>query len=141
MATLKSILCSFQSYWVGVLLLARVVFLIPAADPFASPSTNMLTAIILCVLLLFFASAAGGVYEKEKYYLSILENTFFINLITFAALTLYLNNNGTQGIAVDIMVGLCFVQFLTLVAYQFYHELLKKAARHVMDTVSWRDGP
>ena len=114
-------------YWVGVLLLARVVVLIPAADPFASPNTNMLTVILLCVLLLFFASAVGGVYKK--YHLSILENTFFVNLIAFAALTLYLNSNGTQAIAVYIMIGLCFVQFLILVAIQFYSiflRLLKK---------------
>ena len=52
-----------------------------------------------------------------------------MNLITFAALTLYLNSNGTQAIAVYIMIGLYFVQFLTLIAIQFYSvflQLLKK---------------
>ena len=44
-------------FWVGVLLLARVMVIIPAADPFASTSVKMLSVVILMLLLLFFLSS------------------------------------------------------------------------------------
>ena len=74
-------------YWVGVLLLARVVVIIPAADPFSTPSVTILTVAILSGALLFFTSSVGGMYKKN--YLNILGHSFLVNLIIFAALLCY----------------------------------------------------
>jgi len=114
-------------YWVGVLLLARVVVIIPAADPFASTSVKMLSVVILMMLLLFFLSSVGRVYKK--YYNSLLENSFLVNLAGFAVLTVYLEYVGAeQALAVYIMIGLSFAAFVLIITIQLYL-LLRKLLR------------
>ena len=104
-------------YWAGILLLARVVVIIPAADPLSSASASMFTVIILCTVLLLFTASIGGFYKKN--YLTVMESAFFANLTSFAALWLYLDDaNGAQDIAVYIMVGLFFLGFLIIVGIQ-----------------------
>ena len=111
-------------YWVGVLLLARVVVIIPAADPFTSTSVKMLSVVILMMLLLLFLSSVGRVYKK--YYNSLLENGFLTNLAGFAVLTVYLEYIGAeQALAVYIMIGLSFAAFVLIVTIQLYLFLLK----------------
>ena len=111
-------------YWVGVLLLARVMVIIPAADPFASTSVKMLSVVILMLLLLFFLSSVGRVYKR--YYNSLLENSFLANLAGFAALTIYLEYVGAeQALAVYIMIGLSFAAFVLIITIQLYMLLLK----------------
>ena len=111
-------------YWIGVLLLARVVVIIPAADPFASTSVKMLYIVVLMLLLLFFLSIVGRVYKK--YYNSLLENSFLVNLAGFAALTACLEYVGTeQALAVYIMIGLSFAAFVVIMAIQLYLLLCK----------------
>jgi len=111
-------------YWVGVLLLARVVVIIPAADPFSSTSVKMLSVVILMLLLLLFLSSVGRVYKK--YYNSLLENSFLVNLAGFAALTAYLEYMGAeQALAVYIMIGLCFAAFVLIITIQLYLLLVK----------------
>ena len=112
-------------YWVGVLLLARVVVsIIPAIDPFASTSVKMLSVVITMMLLLLFLSSVGRVYKK--YYNSLLENSFLANLAGFAALTAYLEYIGAeQALAVYIMIGLSFAAFVLIITIQLYLLLLK----------------
>ena len=104
-------------YWVGILLLARICCLPPAADPFTSASTAMLILTLLNLSLLFFASSVGRVYKM--YYLSILENSFFLNLVVFGAVTLYLDDKRkSQAIISYIMIGHALVTFLAIVLFQ-----------------------
>ena len=111
-------------YWIGVLLLARVVVILPAADPFASTSIKMLYIVVLMLLLLFFLSSVGRVYKK--YYNSLLENSFLVNLAGFAALTACLEYVGAeQALAVYIMIGLSFAAFMVIMAIQLYLLLCK----------------
>ena len=115
-------------YWAGILLLARVVVIIPAADPLASASANLLTVIILSIVLLSVMAIVGGFYKKI--YLSILENILLLNLSLMPALSLYFNStDGKQEIAVYISVGLCFVVFLSIVGFQLYCLVLKVAQK------------
>ena len=115
-------------YWAGILLLARVVVIIPAADPLASASASLLTVIILCLVLFSVMAIVGGFYKKI--YLSILENILLLNLSLFPALSLYFNStDGKQEIAVYISVGLYFVVFLGIVGFQLYCLVLKVAQK------------
>ena len=94
-----------RHYWIGILLLARVVVILPAADPLASNSANALTIMFLCISLLFVTIGLGGIYKQSHH--TLMESALFANLASFAALSLYLDNtNGSQDIAVYIMVGL-----------------------------------
>ena len=101
-----------------------MVVIIPAADPFASTSVKMLYIVVLMLLLLFFLSIVGRVYKK--YYNSLLENSFLVNLAGFAALTAYLEYVGTeQALAVYIMIRLSFAAFVIIMAIQLYLLLRK----------------
>ena len=113
-----------RRYWVGVLLLARLVVIVPAADPLAPASAAMLAIIILCSVLLLLNVWLGRVYKKL--YLTILESTLITNLGVFAALSFYLDAaNGPQRMAVYIMVGMVFIAFVCIVGYQLVHYLRK----------------
>ena len=76
-------------YWVGLLLLARVVVIIPAAIPSATDSSSVLTVALLSICLLFYTSGVRGVYKRK--YLSLLEDSFLVNLIAYSALASYSN--------------------------------------------------
>ena len=106
-----------RRYWVGVLLLARVVVIIPAADPHAPASAAMLVIITLCCMLLLLSVWLGRVYRKL--YLALLESAFIANLGLFAAVSLYLDDtNGSQSTAVYVLVGMVFIVFVCIVGYQ-----------------------
>ena len=106
-------------YWIGLLLLARVVVILPAADPLASTGASMLTIIILCILLLLLTIGLGGPYKKN--YLTLLESAVFANLALFAALSLYLaSTNKSQDVAVYVSVGPTSIGFFAAVGYQLF---------------------
>ena len=57
-----------RHYWVGILLLARVVVILPAADPLASNSASALTIMFLCILLLFVTIGLWRYLQKVPSY-------------------------------------------------------------------------
>ena len=112
-------------YWVGILLLRVVVLLIFALvqDPNIS-----LIAVNIAALILLSRIVIGDVYKKQ--YLSIWENSFFINLIILSLITLYIRAiGGNQAALVHTAVGITFAQFIAIV---FYHILMKRELRQVM---------
>ena len=115
-----------QRYWVGILLLFRVVVLLIFAivqDPNIS-----LIAVNIAALILLSRTLLGNVYNKWS--LSIWENSFFINLIILSLMTLYIRaSGGNQAALVYTAVGITFAQFIAIV---FYHILMKRVLRQVM---------
>ena len=112
-------------YWVGILLLARVVVILPAAIPHTSNSASLLTIICLGLALLFILACIGKVYRK--YYLSILETSSIINLVFFATMSQYYYSvGGRNDIAVYISVGFSLIVFLTIVTFQLYSIIKEK---------------
>ena len=106
-------------YWIGILLLARVAVILPAADPFASTSASMFTIIVLCILLLLLSISLGGPYKR--FHLTLLESAVFANLALFATLSLYLaSTNKSQDVAVYVMVGSFSIGFLAVVGIQLF---------------------
>ena len=111
-----------RRYWVGVLLLARVVVIIPAADPHAPASAAMLSIIILCSILLLLTVLLGRVYKQ--FHLTLVESTFITNLGLFAAVSLYLDDtNSSQSTAVYVMLGIVVFAFVCIMGYQFVHSI------------------
>ena len=114
-------------YWVGILLLTRVVVLLMFAIV-QDPNITLVAVNIVAALILLSRTAIGDVYKKR--YLSILENSFFINLIILSLITLYIRaSGGNQAALVYTAVGITFAQFIAIV---FYHILMKRELRQVV---------
>ena len=130
-------------YWVGVLLVARVVLLLVfGLNSTNDPSVNLLAVITVAVLLLIhFPNNThkivnpngagkhtrfwGGSYYK-KWYLSLLESSFILNLAMLAAGTWYvISAKGNQTAVVYASVGITFCQFIGMITYHGYNRLKK----------------
>ena len=130
-------------YWVGVLLAAQdVLLLIFGLNSTNDPSVNLLAAIIVAVLLLahlpydthkiVYQNGAGkhirfwgGSYYK-KWYLSLLENSFILNLLMLAAGTWYVvSAKSNQTDLLYTSVGITFCQFIGIIVFHSYNQLKK----------------
>ena len=116
-----------RHYWVGVLLIARIVVIAPAADPHAPISSSALTIIILCSLLLLLTVWLGRFYRRL--YLTLLETSYIINLGVCAALLLYFESiNSSPTIAMYSMVGIALIVFLCVVVFQALRQLYSRVS-------------
>ena len=108
-------------YWVGVLLVVRGVLYVFFASFLAVENNVNLLLIVVCSLsLVMFLSITGGQYKKI--YLSVLENSFFLNLGVLAAGTLYIRLvGGSQEALVTTSVGIAFLQFVGIVILHCYY--------------------
>ena len=103
-------------YWVGLLLLVRgVLFICFAATPTSHSEVDLLVTLAVVLGLLMHPTYFDRVYKKN--YLSLLENSFFLNLGMLAGGTLYVNSSGgSQSALACTSVGIAFVQFAIIVA-------------------------
>jgi hypothetical protein len=103
-------------YWVGLLLLVRgVLFISFAATPTSHTEVDLLVTVAVVLGLLMYLSYVGRVYKKN--YLSLLENSYLVNLGMLAAGTLYVSlSGGSQSALAYTSVGIAFSQFVTIAA-------------------------
>ena len=115
-------------YWVGILLLIRVIVLLIFAIV-QDPDISLIAVNIAAVLLLLSKAVFGDVYKKQ--YLSVWENSFLINLIILSLMTLYIraSGGGNQATLVYTAVGITFSQFITMV---LYHIIMKRRVKRVV---------
>ena len=108
-------------YWIGLLLLSRVVILIVlAVIPNPSRSVILLAVSFVAIGLLYMHGCARGFYSS--WYVTAFEITILSNLVLFSLVKLY-------GIAIEIdsqlifniFIGAITFQFLVLVLYQTFH--------------------
>ena len=128
-------------YWVGVLLVTRAVLLLVfSLNSTNNPSVNLLAIITVAVLLLVhlpynthkivYPNGAGkhirfwgGSYYK-KWYLSLLENSFILNLLMLAAGTSYVvSAKGNQTALLYTSIGITFCQFIGIIVFHGYNQL------------------
>ena len=104
-------------YWVGVLLLVRVALLILFATTSAIlPRINILAIVIIGVLLLVHQVYTGSMYKVL--YLSVLENSYIVNLTLLSATKLYIQaDSPTNTPIIYTSIGIVFVQFLATLLY------------------------
>ena len=109
-------------YWVGILLLIRVIVLLTFAVG-QDQNISLVAVNITAVLLLLSKAVFGDVYKKQ--YLSVWENSFLINLIILSMMTLYIqaSGRGNQATLVYTAIGITFAKFIAIV---FYHILRKR---------------
>ena len=86
------------------------------------PNISLIAVNITAVLLLLSKAVFGDVYKKQ--YLSIWENSFFINFILLSLMMLYIraSGGGDQATLVHIAIGITFLQFIAMV---LYHIIMK----------------
>ena len=109
-------------FWTGFLFAVRIVlFMGFSANALGDSSLNLLFIVIMSMCLLGFKCIASGIYRKSL--LDALEASFFLNLGTLSASTLYIGNQSKikQDIVSGISVGIAFMTFLGIVTYHIYH--------------------
>ncbi len=102
-------------YWVGLLLLIRVLLLVVYASISAIvPTVNIALMVLVAMLLLLVQIYTGNVYKSIS--LSILENSFIVNLMIVGVLSLCLDTIGESIASVfNASVSIALVQFLAIV--------------------------
>ena len=127
-------------YWVGVLLVTRgILLLVFGLNSTNDPSVNLLAVITVVVILIMYSNNRPGGHTDmnaannfgfgidscyKKWYLSLLESSFFCNLVVLAAATSYINITGGKQVAVVYTsIGITLCQFIGIVVYQAYNIL------------------
>ena len=103
-------------YWTGLLLFIRTAVLVAISINFAAdPGINLLCIGCSAVFILSHSLSVGGVYKK--WYLTMLESSFFINLITLVPFMFYFQQAvGKQRGVVQISTIVAFATFIGIVA-------------------------
>lgn len=102
-------------YWVGVLLIIRaMVQLIITLSFTIQPYISVLAAIVIFACLLMYTAQTGGLYKK--WYVSLLDTSFYLNLTIFAGGIFYSELTGSQYKTVGaVSLGIAQLQFLIIV--------------------------
>ena len=110
-------------YWVGLLLLVRVVLLVLiAATSAIAPRINIMAIAFTGMTLFIYTSVSGLVYKS--YCLSFLECSFITNLTVLAITNLYmLPNDPANTPVIYTSVGVVFIAFLAIVIYHTWERL------------------
>ena len=117
-----------HGYWFGIMLLVRVKLFLVYAITQTNPNIGLLITAIVGVLVLLSSNVMRNVYNKH--YLSILENSFILNLTLLSLTTMYIRaNGGYQAALVYTAVGTAFAQFVAIV---LYHVLMKRELRQLI---------
>ena len=109
-----------HTYWVGLLLLVRLLILtIFSSTSAVSPSINILAIQLVCGGLLGYMSITGFLYKK--WHLSLLEISFILNLLALGGGTLYREVTDTSNTpVVYTSIGVAFVEFLVITVYYLW---------------------
>ena len=123
-------------YWVGLLLLIRgVLFVVFAITPTNSSTVDLLVTTATVFMILVYLTFVGHVYKNS--YLTILENSFFLNLGILAVGTLYIRaNGGSQAALVYTSISIAFTEFIAVLLFHVYSLKGKK----LLDRFKWRHG-
>ena len=110
-------------YWVGLLLLVRVVLLVLfAATSAVVPRINILAIAVLGPSLFIYTSLRGLMYKSIC--LSIFEGSFIVNLTVLGVAKLYmLPNDPGHTPVIYTSIGVVFIEFLAIVIYHTWSRL------------------
>ena len=110
-----------SSYWLGLLLLVRLLlFIVSAANLPGNPRVNLVSIITVLVFLLTLkVTVAGRIYKKWQ--VDTLETSFIVNLVLFASFTFYATDtNGNQAAVAYISTGIATVAFIGIILCNIY---------------------
>ena len=107
-------------YWTGVLLVARaVLILVYALTSLGDPAVNLLSTITVILSLTVVNLAIGGAYKQ--WILTLLEQSFLLNLCILSAATLYTRQgDGNQAAVAYTSTTVSLVTSAGIVFYHIY---------------------
>ena len=140
-------------FWVGLLLLVRcILFVIIAVTYSNSSQACELTLVLMMTLLLLLLYYTRHIYSKPKghkrykcynrhflptgvSFLTLLEISFFFNLLVLGAVRLYSDfgdtkDAKTEATVICVSVGIAFIQFIGIVFYHLKCKLKKSRCKH-----------
>ena len=111
-----------QHYWVGLLLFVRGALLVVFSV--TSANINILAMILTPSVLLLYTSHIRNVYKNR--FLSLLENSFFLNLIFLGSAIFYIETfKGSKATILQISVWFAFIQFVCIILFHICCSLKK----------------
>ena len=118
-------------YWIGLLLLVRVLlYLVSALNVLGDPRINLLSIILANIILLFLQHSVEykhKVHVHKTWLTYTFENSSLLNLIGLSSVTLYvIEVNANQKTVAYISTSIAFVTFLSMLVYHAYKFVLKK---------------
>ena len=118
-------------YWIGLLLLIRVLlYLVSALNVFGDPRINLLSITLAIVILLFFQNSVEykhKVHMHKTWLTYIFENISLLNLIGLTSVTYFVTKEKTsQNVIAYASTGIAFATFLTIFLYHIYKFVLEK---------------
>ena len=124
-----------HQYWVGLLLLVRMFLLVLfTSTSTVAPRVSIAAILVTCMALFLYRVYSGSVYKSLA--LSLLEDSFTINLAILAVATLYKSDSAKSDVAVVYTsIGLVLLEFLGIVAYHIF-----SAVRSTLSTLKRRRG-
>ena len=119
-------------YWIGVLLLVRVIILmIFTANQTNNPAINLLTMLVMSFALVTYASYIG-VYKSWPY--NILEITSLLNSGFLSAISFYqLLNDSGLAVTTSLSISVAFVTFIFILLFHATMQL--KSSRKIRSAV------
>ena len=120
-------------YWIGVLLLLRVIiYILLALIPAPGSQIIMLTIPILAICLLQMNIYVMGFYNN--WYISVFEATIILNLAIYSVFKLYTKDMGakTQVIIDNIFIAAGIAQLSLLILYRLYFLLKRRMSQCVL---------
>ena len=112
-------------YWVGLLLLARIVY-----NLVVSLKADDSVALILTAVVALFLILLKMLHTKtyKNWAVDFLENTFFINLIILSLGTFYIRESNNKELPlIAISIAITFLTFLAIFCTHFYQHLLRES--------------
>ena len=125
-------------YWVGALLVVRMLlYLSNALVLIATPELELAVITVTVILLLSYLTYTGSMYKRKL--VSLLEQASLINLGSLAVVTLYTKAyRKEQNVTIGILIGIAFLQFLLVIAIHVYsYSTLKKLRKGMIDRRWW----
>ena len=117
---------SKHRYWIGLLLLIRVLLYLEIAyNNFNETNASLLATALIAACLLFVKTLYGSKVYKNKM-IDYLDSSCYLNLLILSTAQLYSQHNKTgQIIATKISVTVAFVQFLFVLTYHAIKTILE----------------
>ena len=116
-----------HQYWVGLLLVVRVaLFVLFALTSSILPTVNLFAMLVVGVGLTLYSNIFP-VYRER--YLSVLESSFFINLIIVGGGTLFVDPQLTGINRTALLyppIGVVFLQFISIIAFHTWKVVKRK---------------
>jgi hypothetical protein len=108
-------------YWIGLLLIGRIVLYLVAAVNVSNSPTVALTAVIFTVCCIIGLRAIGSSLYR-KWPLDVLETFFYLNILLLATFTWYSldNPDSDKEVAAFISVTITFPVLLVIILYHVY---------------------